>query len=187
MCGFNDLERDEKVARAYQILNSLELKQAICHKILGTTFKDVEKAMEGVIKERQLTPDQEEEIELRESHPEKFEGDNFDPTVTFKKNQSAGDTVKSSGYQTLSREDVARLMAASNAPIQKSEPVRTTEYPTMTREECERLMREHYEHIENEKKRKEERAKWDFPKTIASAPKIEHTTKPTKSTKGSKR
>lgn len=182
MCGFNDLERDEKVARAYQILNSLELKQAICHKILGTTFKDVEKAMEGVIKERQLTPDQEEEIELRESHPEKYEGE-FYPEVTFKKNQSAADRPKESGYSTYSREEIAELMAASAKEYVPSEPELMGDYPTYSRAQIEQWMTEHWEHIEKQSKRKQEKEAWDSQKTTESVLKIKPPTKPTKSTK----
>lgn len=182
LCGFNDLERDERVNRAHEILNSSELKQAICHKILGTTFKDVERAMEAVIKERQLTPSQEEELELRESHPEKYESD-FYPEVEFKVNKQAADTKKSSGYRTLTREEVAALIAASNAPIQSPPIVERQDYPTYTREQVQELMRDHYSYKEEEKRRKEERAKWDSQKTTEFAPKTENTTKRGKQSK----
>lgn len=184
MCGFNEIERDEKVARAHQILNSTELKQAICHKILGTTFKDVEKAMEGVLKERQLSPDQEEELELRDSHPEKYEGE-FYPDVEFKKNKDAADPVKNTGYTTYSKYEVAELMAASSAEYTPSEPEPMSDYPTYSREHIEQFMFEHWEHIENQKKRKQEK-EWDSTKTTESVLKIKPATKPTTSSKDSK-
>lgn len=186
LCGFNELDREERVNRAHEILNSTELKQAICHKILGTTFKDIERAMEAVIKERQLTPAQEEELELRESHPEKYEPE-FDPELEFKINKKAADPVKSTGYRTLTREETAALIAASNAPYEPPAPVERVDYPTYTREQVQELLRDHFSYKEEEKRRKEERAKWDSQKTTEFGPKTVSTTKPTKSTKTSKR
>lgn len=182
LCGFNDLERDERVNRAHEILNSSELKQAICHKILGTTFKDVERAMEAVLKERQLTPDQEEELELRESHPEKYESD-FYPEVEFKVNKKAADPVKAVGYRTLTREETAALIAASNAPFEAPPVVERRDYPTYTREQVQELLREHFAYKDEEKRRKEEQVKWDSQKTTEFAPKTVNTTKRGKSTK----
>lgn len=182
LCGFNDLERDERVNRAYEILNSSELKQAICHKILGTTFKDVERAMEAIIKERQLTPAQEEELELRESHPEKYESD-FYPEVEFKVNKKAADHKKSVGYRTLTREETAALIAASNAPFEPPPVVERRDYPTYTREQVQELLRDHFSYKDEEKRRKEEQAKWDSQKTTEFAPKTASTTKRGKSTK----
>ena len=184
MCGFNELEREEKISRAHEILKSTELKQAICHKILGTTFKDIERAMNAIIEERQLTPAQEEEIELRESHPEKYEEPEYDPYVDFKKNKKVADPVKTvGGYRTLTREECAALVAASNAPFVAPPPVERMPYPTYTREQVQELMKEHFSYQENEKKKKEERAQWDSQKTNGSEPKTGLLTKRTNSTK----
>jgi hypothetical protein len=182
LCGFNNLEREERLSRAHEILNSNELKQAICHEILGTTFKDVERAMEAILKERQLTPAQEEELELRKTIPEKFEPE-FDPDLEFKINKKAADHKKESGYRTHTREEVAELLAASKAPCEPTPQIEKTEYPTMTREECERLVREHYEYLAEQKKKKEEYAAWDSQKMTESELKTKNTKKPTKSTK----
>lgn len=182
LCGFNNLERQERLDRAHEILNSTELKQAICHQILGTTFKDVERAMEAIIKERQLTPAQEEEMELRESHPEKYEPE-FDAELEFKINKKVASPKKSLGYREYTREEVAELIAASNAPYVPPEPAPRVDYPTYSREQVQELMREHYAYLEEEKKRKEERAQWDSQKTNEFAPKTANTTKRTNSTK----
>lgn len=184
MCGFNDLEREEKITRANEILNSTELKQAICHKILGTTFKDIERAMNAIIDERQLTETQREELELRKSHPEKYEEEAYDPHVDFIKNKQVASPEKSvGGYRTLTREECAALIAASNAPFEPPPPVERRDYPTYTREQVEALMRDHYSYKDNEKKKKEERAQWDSQKTTELDPKIKHPTKRTNSTK----
>lgn len=157
MCGFNDLEREERLARAHEILNSSELKQAICHKILGTTFKDIERAMDAIIKERQLTPAQEEELELRESHPEKYEEEAYDPYLDFKKNKHVASPKKSSsGYRELTREECAALIAASNAPFEAPPPIERPNYPTYTREQVQELLRDHFSYKDDEKKKKED-------------------------------
>lgn len=186
MCGFNELtDRDERIDRAYQILNSAELKQAICLKILGTTFKDVEKAMDAILKERHIPEEKIEELE-EDLVPEKF-----DPEVTFIANKQAATPTKSGGYTTLTREDVARLMAASKAEpkgIDNTHP--KNNYPTMSREDCERLVREHFEYKRKEIERKkqqemseQEEVPWVSAKTTESAQKTKSKTKRTKSTK----
>lgn len=180
LCGFNKLEREERLSRANEILNSADLKQAICNQILGTTFKDVERAMEAIINERQLTPAQEEELELQQAAPHKF-----DPDFEFKINKKAASQPKryAPAYRTYTREEVAELIAASNAPFIPPPPVERKDYPTYSREQVEQLMREHYEYLAREKSIKEERAKWDSPKTIESEQKTKSTTKPSTRTK----
>lgn len=185
MCGFNELTRDEKVNRANEILNSAELKQAICHRILGTTFRDVERVMESILSERRLTQAQEEELELREMSPEKFEPE-FDADFEFKMHEEAADSKKSRGYTTYSKHEVAKLMAASNAEFKPRVPEEPKDYHTYSFAQVQELMHEHYEHLERQKKRKQEREekeKWDSQKTTESEPKTKQKTKRTKSTK----
>lgn len=187
LCGFDNLNREERLKRADEILNNSELKQSICHQILGTTFKDVERAMNAIIKERQLTPDQIEELELKKIVPEKFEPE-FDPDYEFRVNKSASDRSRDVGYTTYTMEEVAALLAASRAPHKAPKPTTLRiEYEILSREECERLVQEHYAYIERERNLKKERDTWGTTKMIASAPKIESTTKHTNSTKRSKR
>lgn len=137
--------------------------------------------MEAIIKERQLTPAQEEELELRQAVPEKFEPE-FDPDLEFKINKKAADHKKESGYRTYTREEVAELLAASKAPCEPAPVIEKTEYPTLSREVAERLVREHYEYLAEQKRKKQER-EWDLQKTIESELKTKNTKKPTKSTK----
>lgn len=141
--------------------------------------------MNAIIKERQLTPAQEEELELRESHPEKYEEEAYDPYVDFKKNKQVADAPKKGvvTYRPLTREECAALIAASNAPFEPPPPVERREYPTYTREQVQELMREHFSYKENEKKKKEERAQWDSQKTTELGPKIASSTKRTNSSK----
>lgn len=46
--------------------------------MLGVSYKDIEKALNAVLKERQITPAQQEMIELQELAPEKFEKDDLE-------------------------------------------------------------------------------------------------------------
>ena len=138
--------------------------------------------MNAIIKERQLTPEQEEELELKEVAPEKFEPE-FDPDFEFKVNKKASDRYKPMTYRPLTREECAALIAASNAPYEPEPVLDRVEYPTLPREEAERLVREHYEYLENEKKRKQEYAKWDSQKTTEFGGKTDTKTKRSNSTK----
>lgn len=180
LCGFDNLSREERLSRANEILNSTELKQEICHQILGTSYKDVERAMESIIKERQLTPEQEEEKNLREIAPEKFEPV-FDPEFEFKVNKKSSDNVEEFRYRAPTREEVARLLTAYTAPkeIPITTPTMSRTYDTYTLEQVQEFMREHREYLGRPK----EGSKWDSTKTTELETKTASKTKRTNSTK----
>lgn len=138
--------------------------------------------MNAIIKERQLTPEQEEELELKEVAPEKFEPE-FDAELEFKVNKKASDRYKPMSYRPMTREECAALIAASNAPVEPFPVPERREYPTYTREQVQELMREHFEYLENEKKWKQEKSKWDSQKTTEFDTKTDTKTKPSNSTK----
>lgn len=141
--------------------------------------------MMAIINERQLTPDQVEEVELRETYPQKYEPE-FDPLIEFKANKQAADPSrkKTSAYRILSREETADLLAASKAPfVPPPEPPERKEYKTYTREQVEFFMRQHFQYLEDEKRIQEERAKWDSPKTTGYEPKTEYIPRHSTSTK----
>lgn len=158
LCGFKDLDRDERLSRAHEILSSNDLKQAICHQILGATFRDVERAMDSIINERQLTPSQEEELELRESNPEKFEP-KFDAELEFKLNKNISSNYVPTGYRVLTREEVAELVAASDAPCEPTPEREPVSYRTYSREEVEWFVYEHDQFLAEEAERKRQRVK----------------------------
>jgi len=134
--------------------------------------------MRAVIDERQLTEEQIEQLELEEMAPEKF-----DPEITFKVNKSVSNVPKETSYGTYTREQVAKLLAASKAPCEPTPPREITHYPTMTREQCEALMRDHFEYKENALKKQKEREAWDSAKTTVLDTKIDTKPKRSKSTK----
>lgn len=159
MCGFENLSREERLIKANEILKDFKLKQAICNKILGTTFKDIEKAMDAIIKERQLTPEQKEELELKKSNPEKFE---VDLELDFKINKKAADPKKTDGYRTYTADEVAELLAVSDAPTKEPEIyVSVKKYGTYTREQVEEFMYIDAAYAESEKKWKQGRYNGD--------------------------
>jgi hypothetical protein len=182
LCGFLNLKREEKLRKANEILKSTELKQAICNQILGASFKDIEKTMMGIINERQLTEEQEEQIELEQLSPEKF-----DLELDFKLNKSSSDKStmesKSYKYRTYTMAEVNALLEASRAetPIIKEHREAPAVYESMPREMAERLVREHYEYLAKEQNRKKEQ--WDSEKMTELEIKIASTMKHTKSIK----
>lgn len=179
LCGLINLNREEKLRKANEILNSSELKQQICNQILGATFKDIERTMTAIMKERQLTEYQQEMLELEQEAPEKF-----DPEFEFKVNQQASDRKKENRYTTYSRGEVLTLLTANPVTSESESYIEPTYYPPLEREVAERLIQEHFEHKERERIKKEQI--WEIQKTIESVTKTAAKTKPSKSTKGSK-
>lgn len=130
--------------------------------------------MLAIINEKQLTEEQVAQLELEELVPEKFDAD-----LQFKVNKEHSSLKKEVRYRTLTREECARLIAASNAPFETPSPPATTkEYPTYTREQVQELLREHFEY-----KNKKEGDKWDSQKTTELGTKIGTKRKHSKSTK----
>jgi len=179
LCGLQNLSREERLSRANEILKDTDLKQSICHQILGCTHKDVEKSMLAVVNERQLTEEQVEQLELEEMAPEKF-----DPEITFKVNKSASNVPKEVRYGTYTREQVHALLNPPKTWDHREPDAPPTVYPTMSREDCERLVKEHFEYKDNAKKKKEEFETWDSLKTTELDLKIDAKTKRSTSTKG---
>lgn len=131
--------------------------------------------MLAVIKEKQVTEEQADQLELEALAPEKF-----NPDLQFKINKHASNVQKEMKYKILTREETAELIYASNAPYDTpSLPSSNKSYPTYTREQAEAMVREHCEYNDEQK----QRDKWDSQKTIELGPKISTKMTPSKSTK----
>lgn len=128
------MSRDERLRRAHEILKNPDLKQAICNQILGTTHKDVERAMISLIEERKLTAAQIEQMELEELAPEKF-----DLEMDFKMSGTAA--KPKNRYTTYTLEDVQVLIAAGDQPV-AHKPKEHIDYPTYTLEDVQRLLKQ---------------------------------------------
>ncbi len=116
----------------------------MCNQMIGLTFKDIERAMTAVLEERQPTEREQEELELRELAPEKFEP--FIPQIDRPQ-------AREISYRPMTREECAWLLAQSNKPIEKEPPVETNKtYRTYTQEEVQALLRGDYD-PQNSKKR----------------------------------
>ena len=131
LCGLDSLSKEDRLLRAKEILENNKIKQKLCNQMPGLTFKDIDRTMEAVLEERYPTDKELEELELRELAPEKFE-----PPIP-----AIDRPPKTEGpWRPLTREDVARLMAASKKPVE-SEPVVTyTDYHTYSPEEVQVLL-----------------------------------------------
>ena len=99
--------------------------------------------MRSIIDERQLTPAQEDDLELRKIAPEKFE--EFDPEVTFIANKKAADHKKTGGYRMMTREEVAELIAASKTNYDQPATMEQIKYPIFDRARLEEMLRQENE------------------------------------------
>ena len=157
LCGLINLKREEKILKANEILRSTELKQAICNQIQGSTFKDIERTMESILKERQLSNSEQEMLELEKQAPEKF-----DLEFDFKINQDASDRKKDTRYTTYTREEITDLLAASKAPVitpvieDCKDPYPKGPYPQDAITFQQKLIAEHLFYISGNKKKREE-------------------------------
>ena len=54
LCGLEDLQWEERRAKAESILASSERKQELCNQLQGLSFRELEKVLKSVIAERQV-------------------------------------------------------------------------------------------------------------------------------------
>ena len=74
LCGLEGLNRADRAVRSKQLLEDDELKQFICHQLLGTTFRDIDKVLKEEIAASKARSEEEsiyEEMEF--SQPEKLD------------------------------------------------------------------------------------------------------------------
>lgn len=151
LVGLEGLSKEERLLRAKEVLENQHTKQKLCNLVPGLTFKDIDRAMKDVISERQPTEKEQEELELREIAPEKFE-----PPVPalLRPPHLQGKQNRELRYESPTREQVAWLLEQSKKPIKSEEPIKksNTNYRTYTREEVAALLNGTY-NPENFKKK----------------------------------
>lgn len=153
--GLDKLKREEQVKQAQAILEDSEAKQAICHKVLGASHKDVERALKSIIQDKKPTKAEHDESELKEIAPEKFH-----PERQREKARPHGLDAYSSGVELLlDPEEVNALIqesSTSKAIQEEVEPMMPGTYPTYSFEEVAALMAcdyhpDHFKWVKNER------------------------------------
>lgn len=61
LCGLTGLEYEARRSRAIDILASREWKQQLCNDLAGLSFKDIERTLNGIIDERELRAENEDD------------------------------------------------------------------------------------------------------------------------------
>lgn len=128
--------------RAKEILSNNELKQAICNRVIGISFRDIDKTMKAIIDERKPSKNEEEMLELLESHPEKLY-----PEIMFssvKKNFRYG--------PPLTLWETMELFKAGETSIKQESTPLPPYYTTYSKEEVQQMMEEHLSRPVKEKK-----------------------------------
>jgi len=74
LCGLEGLSRIDRVIRSKELLEDDEIKQFICHQLLGTTFRDIEKILKEEIATSKARSEEESLYqEMEFSQPEKLD------------------------------------------------------------------------------------------------------------------
>jgi hypothetical protein len=136
MCELDDLSMEQKKARADEILESYDYKQALCLRCPGVTHKDIDNTMKAILSERSSSkrvPKEEKQF------PEKY-GKDVDPAEHIWRPSG-----KKCEYVPLSEERTRELMAAKDTTI-KSEPkpVNAKNYRSLEPEEVAALIQGNY-------------------------------------------
>jgi len=142
------LSKEDRLLRVKEILENNHIKQKLCNLVQGLTFKDIDRAMKDIIAERQPTEAEQEELELREIAPEKFEPPI--PALLRPDNTQSTHKIK---YTTYTREQITWLFAQSEKSVQQ-EPIKefNTNYKTYTPEEVAALIKGDYGSKKNSRK-----------------------------------
>lgn len=112
VCGLDSLSREERILRIQEILDSVEEKQAICNQIIGTSFKDIEKALTSIKGEKPKSNDADE---LAKEIPDKV----YPEKQSFDREMKANNLI-----ELMDPKEVAWLVEQSTKPL---EPIVTSE------------------------------------------------------------
>ncbi len=129
ICGLTSLKKEERAKRAQQILSDTNEKQAICHQIIGASYKDIEKALRSIVDDK------------RPSYEEEFEQEHFqEEPVKPSKPQRNVTTIPME--QLLDQDEVNALLSESSMSIveQRSEYTDRGDYETYSFEEVAALL-----------------------------------------------
>lgn len=143
--GFNGLNREEEIIRAFYVLNNNDLKQQICNQIQGLSFKDIDKVMEAILNNSSMSMD--EIRELYEAYKEKIELDM--PHYAPQQTQTNKKKIK---YYNPSPEEVQRLLEASREQ-KVDKPIKSSKkhYINPSIEEASALVSEYLEYLKSKK------------------------------------
>jgi len=125
------------MSRAKEVLNSNELKQAICNTVLGVSFKDVEKAMKSLLERSKQSISEEKKEAEPEAELETASQATIAAIIPKK--------FVESKYRNPTMAEVNKLLDAAQVPTVFPEgPKMSKNYPTIPRDVVERLVREYY-------------------------------------------
>jgi hypothetical protein len=134
-CNLVGLSKKDQLRRAHEILNSSDVKQAICNRIVGASFRDIERTMRGIINERQPSEEEQEMLEIMKSNPEKINPDVLIyPVFSSKKHDMPR------RHNALTMEETRALLELGNKPIAQESSLMQKNYPTYTQEQVQQLM-----------------------------------------------
>lgn len=122
-------------------MKNADLKQCICNQIVGTTHKDVEKAMKSILELKQLTEVQKELIDSNSTQLQKFDLD-----LDFKLSKDIVKIKKVLQYRTYTMSEVVKLLQPLIITDPIIEPNNMKFIRELPREDAERLVREYLEH-----------------------------------------
>lgn len=135
--------------------------------------------MLSIIKERQLSKEEKEALELEKEAPYKF-----DPELQFVIQKNNMGEFKEKKYRTLTLSETQALLAASNKPVaEKPKHDVKSNYSTYSREQVEKMVREHFQYKKDHPEKSKKEDDWDSKKTTEYARKTGRTMKRSKYTK----
>lgn len=131
-CGLSSLGKEERTRRVHEILDSTDEKQAICNKIAGVSFKDIEKALKDLISNKRSKEEQ-TRVELEEEVPYKLH-----PEMEVKSRPATANSL----VPLLDQAEVNRLVneSVTSKATEQAAPVAPESYLTYSFEEVAALM-----------------------------------------------
>lgn len=123
LCGLESLSREDRIARCKELLDDDDFKQEICHKMLGTTFRDINKILKEEIASSKARSEEEAILEeMANEQPEKL-----DPELQPLRRQHK---AIRRGYYT--REESLTLIEADSGAKWLAEATKPRDPPTHT-------------------------------------------------------
>lgn len=130
------MSREDRIARATELLTDIAEKQLACNKVIGLSFKDIDRVLKAVIAEKKSAKSDEDDE--RFESPEKW-GDR--PESPVRESPVGSSPFKSETGLPFTRDEVAWLLAQRDIILSETNTRPNRNYATYREHEVDALIK----------------------------------------------
>lgn len=130
------MSREDRIERAKELLNDIQEKQAACNKVVGLSFKDIDRVLKAVIAEKKSNKSDDEDERL--DNPDKW-GDRSGELLRGSTKEA--NPLKGEAGLPFTRDEVKWLLEQRDVILYEERPTSARSYKTYSVHEVNALIK----------------------------------------------